>query len=47
MNAELQVGAPGSFVVKVDDQIVVQKERMGFPSEDEIVAAVRSRLQKG
>ena len=45
MTAELQVGAPGSFVVKVDGEVVARKER-DFPTEDAIVAAVRSRLQK-
>jgi hypothetical protein len=30
----------------VDDEVVAQKGRLGFPSEDEIVAAVRSRLEK-
>jgi hypothetical protein len=40
------VGAPGSFVVLVDGEPVVEKRTLGFPSEDEIVAAVRRRLQK-
>ena len=40
------MGAPGSFVVKVNDQVVVRKER-DFPSEDAIVAAVQARLQEG
>ena len=43
VKADLQVGAPGSFVVLVDGAVAVKKER-DFPSEDEIVAAVRSRL---
>ena len=45
VTAELQVGAPGSFVVKVDGEVVAQKDR-DFPTEDAFVAAVRSRLQK-
>ena len=43
--AELQVGAPGSFIVKVDGEVVAQKER-DFPSEEAIISAVRARLQK-
>jgi hypothetical protein len=45
VKTEIQVGAPGSFVVKVDGEVVATKER-DFPSEDAIVAAVRSRLQQ-
>jgi hypothetical protein len=33
-------------VVLVDGEPVVEKRTLGFPSEDEIVAAVRRRLQK-
>lgn len=39
------MGAPGSFVVKVNDEVVARKE-WDFPSEDEIVAAVREKLRK-
>jgi predicted Rdx family selenoprotein len=46
LDAHLEVGAPGSFVVLVDGEAVAEKRAMGFPSEDEIVAAVRRRLQK-
>ncbi|HZX96184.1 MAG TPA: hypothetical protein VFE90_16815 [Myxococcales bacterium] len=42
--ADLEVGAPGSFVVLVDGEPVVQKRSMAFPTEDEIVAAVRARV---
>ena len=45
LKAELQVGAPGSFVVKVDGAVVAQKER-DFPSDEQVVAAVRARLAK-
>jgi hypothetical protein len=38
------VGAPGSFVVLVDGEAVAEKKSLGFPSEDEIVAAVRRKL---
>jgi len=46
LDAHLEVGAPGSFIVLVDGQPVAEKRATGFPSEDEIVAAVRRRLQK-
>ena len=45
VKADLEVGAPGSFIVKVDGEVVAKKER-DFPSEDAIVQAVRTRLQK-
>ena len=45
VNAEIEVGAPGTFIVKVDGEVVAKKER-DFPSEDAIVQAVRTRLQK-
>ena len=45
MKAELQVGAPGSFVVKVDGQVVAQKER-DFPTDEQVVDAVRARLAR-
>ena len=40
----MQVGAPGSFVVLVDGDVVVDKKMFGFPSEEEIVAAVKKRM---
>ena len=43
MKAEIQVGAPGQFIVKVNDEVVARKER-DFPTEDAIVAAVRAKL---
>jgi predicted Rdx family selenoprotein len=43
--AQMEVGAPGSFIVLVDGEIVAQKTR-DFPTEDEIVQAVRHRLPK-
>jgi hypothetical protein len=39
------VGAPGSFIVTVDGEVVAQKRILGFPSEEEIVSAVRKKLQ--
>jgi len=46
LQASLEVGAPGSFIVLVDGEPVIQKRVLAFPSEDEIVAAVRARVQK-
>ena len=46
MRTDLEVGAPGSFIVLVDGEPVAQKGA-GFPSEDEIVAAVRRKLKTG
>ena len=43
VKAEIAVGAPGSFIVKVDGEVVARKES-DFPSEEAIVAAVRQRL---
>jgi hypothetical protein len=34
------VGPPGSFQVSVDGEVVAEKKLWGFPSEEEIVAAV-------
>lgn len=34
-------GARGEFSVRIDDRIVAQKSRTGFPTDDEIIAAVR------
>ena len=44
MEAEIQVGPSGKFTVEVDGQPVAEKDVMGFPSEEEIVAAVRKRM---
>ena len=44
LTADLEVGAPGSFVVLVDGEPVAQKESLGFPTEDDILAAVRQKL---
>jgi hypothetical protein len=33
--------------VLVDGEAVVQKQALSFPSEDEVVAAVRKRLKTG
>ena len=46
LTTELEVGAPGSFVVLVDGEAVAEKQSLGFPTEEEIVAAVRKRMSK-
>ena len=45
VKAEIEVGAPGSFIVKVDGEVVARKER-DFPSEEAIISAVRTRLHR-
>lgn len=45
LTADLEVGAPGSFVVLVDGEPVIEKKWLSFPSEEEILAAVRGKLQ--
>ncbi len=45
MQAEIQVGPTGSFIVEVDGQPVAEKGLLGFPSEEEIVAAVRKTMK--
>ena len=37
------MGAPGSFVVKVDGEVVAKKER-DFPTDEQVVSAVRARV---
>ena len=37
-------GARGEFSIRVGDRVVAEKSRTGFPSDDEIVAAVRGGL---
>ena len=46
VTAELEVGAPGSFVVLVDGETVAEKQWLGFPSEEEILAAVKKKMGK-
>jgi predicted regulator of Ras-like GTPase activity (Roadblock/LC7/MglB family) len=46
VKAEIEVGARGTFIVKVDGEVVAQKEH-DFPTEEAIVAAVRARLSNG
>ena len=44
LSPELEVGAPGSFIVLVDGEPVAEKKALGFPTEDEILAAVRKKM---
>ena len=37
-------GARGEFSVRVGGQIVAQKSKTGFPSEDQVVQAVKAAL---
>jgi len=37
-------GARGEFSIRVGDGIVAQKDRNGFPSDEEAVAAVQAKL---
>ena len=44
--AEVDVveGARGEFSIRVGDRVVAEKSRTGFPTEADIVAAVRQAL---
>lgn len=42
IKAELKVGPSGSFIVELDGKVVAEKRTLSFPTEDEIVAAVRA-----
>jgi hypothetical protein len=45
VKAEIEVGPTGRFIVEVDGQPVAEKGALGFPSEEEIVAAVRKKMK--
>jgi hypothetical protein len=45
VKAGIEVGPSGKFIVEVDGQPVAEKGMIGFPSEEEIVAAVRKKMQ--
>jgi len=47
VDAELREGARGEFTVWVGEDQVAAKDRMGFPSETDILAAVQSALARG
>lgn len=40
---ELIEGRRGEFTVWADDELVAQKDAGGFPSEDDVLAALRRR----
>jgi selenoprotein W-related protein len=42
---ELVPGTGGIFEVRVDDRVVIQRSREGFPDEAQIVAAVSTALR--
>ena len=44
LNVELIRGRGGVFKVRVGEEIVAQKTMQGFPSPEEVVAAVRLSL---
>jgi predicted Rdx family selenoprotein len=44
IKAELKVGPGGSFAVDVDGAVVAEKHACGFPSEEEIAAAVAKAI---
>lgn len=46
MKAEIEVGPTGSFIVDVDGEVVAEKGERGFPSEEEIVDAVRRKVRR-
>ncbi len=43
-DVELVSGAKGEFTVRVGDLIVAQKGYLGFPSENEVIKAVKQNL---
>jgi hypothetical protein len=44
LDAELIEGGRGEFTVWVGDRMVAQKSPQGFPSEEDVLAAVRQAL---
>lgn len=47
LDAELIEGARGEFTVWVGDERVAQKSSLGFPTDDEALAAVQEALARG
>ena len=45
--AELVEGKRGEFTVWVGKELVAQKDAAGFPSDTDVVAAVRQALGRG
>ncbi|HTM35050.1 MAG TPA: hypothetical protein VL263_27265 [Vicinamibacterales bacterium] len=44
VEAEVVEGARSEFSIRVGDRVVAEKSRTGFPSDGDIVAAVRQAL---
>ena len=47
VETELVEGGRGEFTVWVGEESVAQKDSRGFPSEPEVLAAVRQALARG
>jgi hypothetical protein len=47
VETDLIEGKRGEFSVWVDDELIAQKDTQGFPSEDDVVAAVRKTIGSG
>jgi hypothetical protein len=43
LDPELVEGRRGEFTVWIDDELIAQKSALGFPSEDDVLEAVRKR----
>ena len=46
LTAELIRGRGGIYVVRVGDRVVCRKDLSGFPTEDEVVEAVRTAMSE-
>ena len=46
-DAELVEGGRGEFTVWVGEEVVAQKDSIGFPADDEALAAVQQALAHG
>jgi hypothetical protein len=44
IDSELVEGQRGEFTVWVGEELVARKDALGFPSEDDVLAAVRKTL---
>jgi hypothetical protein len=47
VETELVVGERGEFTVWVGDEVVARKDSVGFPADDEALAAVQQALARG
>jgi len=47
IESELVEGGRGEFTVWIGDRVVARKDASGFPSEKEILAAVKQALADG